>query len=60
MQIVLKEDANGVIIDVIIRNVLAKNEAEAIGKFILYTNKIKAIKKLQTFCFPLDKLMEID
>ena len=47
-------------IDLIIRNVGAKNKEEAIGKFILKTKCIEALEKLDPVCFLLDDLLKID
>jgi hypothetical protein len=45
---------------VIIRNVGAETKEEAIGKFILQTNDIKCIKKLDVEVYELDNLKTID
>ena len=63
-QMVMKEEivgtTNNIKIDVVIRNIGAKSESEAIGKFTLATNEIEAQKKLNPICFPLDNLIKID
>ena len=46
--------------ETVIRNVGAKSKEEALGKFILNTSEIKAIKRLDPFCFELDDLLKID
>ena len=63
-QMVMKEElvgtTNSVKIETVIRNVGAKNQEEAIGKFIVETNKIQAQKKLEPVCFLLDDLAKVD
>ena len=51
---------NNIKIETVIRNVGAKNQEEAIGKFIVETNKIQAQKKLEPVCFLLDDLTKVD
>ena len=52
---------NEVIIDTIIRNVGAKNEEEAIGKFLLKTAGIQpnAMQKLTPVCIELKNLLKL-
>lgn len=59
-QVVERQEGNNAIIATIIRNVGAKTKEEAMGKFVLHTNAIEAIKKLEPFCFPLNDLTKID
>lgn len=63
-QLVTKEELvgtqNNIVIDILIRNVGAKNEEEAIGKFMKVSNKTEAKKKLNVECFLLDNLLNID
>lgn len=54
------ESATDIQMDVIIRNIGAKNKEEAIGKFIKHTQHIKAIKKLNPVCFLLGNLIKIN
>lgn len=58
--LIVERTGNTTKIDVVIRNVGAKNKEEAIGKFILNTNDIPALEKLDIECFNLDNLMKID
>ena len=51
---------NEIEIDVMIRSVKATNEAEALGKFVVETNKVKAYKKLEPYCFLLSALVKIN
>lgn len=48
------------VVNIIIRNVHAKNENEAIGKFTKQTKDIKAVKKLEIECFLMKELKEIN
>lgn len=41
----------------IVRRIRAKTDAEAIGKFVLSTNNISAVQKLNIECFNLDDLI---
>lgn len=63
-QMVMKEEligtTNNITLETVIRNVGAKNQEEAIGKFVVETNKIQAQKKLEPVCFLLDNLTKID
>lgn len=58
--IITKQEINITEMDTIIRNISAKNKEEALGKFILNTSKIKAIKKLDLNCIKLTDLIKID
>ena len=51
---------NRVLMSTIIRKVMANSEAEAIGKFVLETNSITAVKKLNVECIKLSQLTTID
>lgn len=59
-QIVVKQEGSNITIDTIIRSIDAKTIEEAMGKFILHTNTIEAVKKLEPFCFPLNDLKKLD
>ncbi|HTO35658.1 MAG TPA: hypothetical protein VLZ72_05435 [Flavobacterium sp.] len=63
-EVVMKEGivgtTNKIEIGVVIRNVGAKSQEEAIGKFILATSEIEVQKRLEPTCFPLDNLIKID
>ena len=62
-QIVQKEEIigniNNIDINVIIRRVKANSKEEAIGKFIIGTKKIDAVKKLDAECYLLDELLTL-
>ena len=47
-------------LDMILRNVGAKNEDEALGKFIRNTKNIIVTKKLDPMCIEIDTLLTID
>ena len=51
---------NNVEINVIIRKVKAKSKEEAIGKFIMGTQKIDAVKKLDVECFLMNELLTLE
>jgi hypothetical protein len=57
------EEINGVNrttkMSTLVRRVKAKTQEEAIGKFVLESNTIPAIKKLNVECIPLDLLKTI-
>lgn len=59
-EVIFDENEQKIEVEVIVRNVGAKNKEEALGKFILETNKIKANKKLEPIAFRLDYLTKID
>lgn len=60
--IVGKSTGSNTPVDVIIRNVGADSEAEAIGKFILNTGTegLDVVSRLSPFCYELDDLTKID
>jgi len=61
--IVTKEElignTNNIGVDTIIRLVEAKTKEEAMGKFLLNTKDVKAVKKLDVECFEINKILKI-
>ncbi len=48
------------IMENIVRQIKAKSRENAIGKFVIATEDIKAIKKLDIECYDLSELMSVD
>lgn len=48
------------LVENIVRQIKAKNEEEAIGKFIIATKDIKAIEKLDLECYDLSELKSVE
>lgn len=62
--VVVKEEfiamANNVKMDCILRNVFAETKEEAIGKFVVNTQKIEVSKRLNIECINIKELSRID
>ena len=56
---VTKEELNNIGVGTIIRLVEAKTKEEAMGKFLLNTKDVKAVKKLDVECFEINKILKI-
>lgn len=52
--------ASTVSLQVVVRRVEAENQEEAIGKFVLATDEIKAERKLKIECIPYENLAAIE
>ena len=59
-QIITSQNKGDVKVTIIMRNVGAKDKAEAIKKFISKTNYIKCVEKLDVSAFKLSGLSKID
>ena len=50
---------NNIVMETIVRQVLAESEEQAIGKFVIGTSEIKANKKLNIECYELGTLKKL-